>query len=108
MIRAVFYKNSDDRIMGFSIKGHSDYDISGRDIICASVSVLTINTINAIERFTDCVFKCEQGESGLIRFKTLSVEDSGEQLLLRTLVLGIEGICEEYGGKYVSVHYKEV
>ena len=106
--------NSEHDYIGFQVSGHAGYDKIGKDIICASVSVLTINTINAIEQFTKNKFKCGQGKSGLIQFKFLSVSEQNEeqkqigQILLRTLDLGITGISREYGDEYVQVHYKEV
>lgn len=33
------------------VKGHADYDKSGKDIVCASVSTLIISTINLCELF---------------------------------------------------------
>ena len=29
--------------------GHAGFDQSGRDIVCAAISILVINTINSIE-----------------------------------------------------------
>lgn len=33
------------------VKGHAGYDVSGKDIVCASVSTLIILTINLCESF---------------------------------------------------------
>lgn len=33
------------------ISGHSGYDVQGKDIVCAGVSVLSITTVNAMLRF---------------------------------------------------------
>ncbi|MGN0152609.1 MAG: ribosomal-processing cysteine protease Prp [Wujia sp.] len=108
MIQAVFYVDSDGRYVGFRVSGHAGYARYNKDIVCASVSILTINTVNAIEKLTDNRFKCEQGESGLIQFKFLSDSDEAGQILLRTLAMGLDGISREYGEKYLQVHYKEV
>mgnify|MGYP000011354627 FL=1 len=114
MIKAVLYVNSDNNIVGFQVGGHAGYENIGKDIVCAAVSVLTINTVNAIEKFTDCRFKCEQDKSGLIRFKLLpdsefsSEQGKQGQILLHTLELGLINISKEYGDRYVQVHYKEV
>ena len=35
---------------------------SGQDIVCAAVSVLVINTMNSIERFTDDETSCVSDE----------------------------------------------
>ena len=49
MIKADFYLNTDGSYRGFSVSGHAGYAKRGQDIVCASVSSLVINTVNAIE-----------------------------------------------------------
>ena len=39
--------------MGFDLEGHAGYSEAGTDIVCAAVSVLVINTINAVEMYTE-------------------------------------------------------
>ena len=41
-------RKSNGEYVGFSSKGHAGYADEGYDIICAAVSVLTVNTINSI------------------------------------------------------------
>ena len=108
MIKAVFYKDSEDGICGFKISGHAGFAKSGKDIVCSAVSVLTINTINSIESFTDNKYKLDNSKSGLILFKFLSQSDEKGQLLLKSLLLGLEGIESEYGSRYLQINFKEV
>ena len=49
MITAGFFTDSDGRITGFKISGHSGYKEAGSDIVCASVSsavMLSVNTMS--------------------------------------------------------------
>ena len=108
MIKTTFYKNSSDKYVGFSVKGHAGYADYGNDIVCAGVSTLTINTINSIEAFTDNVYKTDIDDKGQIKFKFEKEADEKGQLLIRSLELGLTGIMKDYGKKYVEVHYKEV
>lgn len=108
MINTTFYKTSDDVITGFSVAGHAGYAESGKDIICAAVSCLTINTINSVECFTDNKFKTDINEDGVIKFKFIGQPDSDGSLLVKAFELGILGIVKDYGKKFVNVHYKEV
>ena len=78
MIQAVFYMYSDKTYRGFSVSGHAGYENAGKDIICASVSALVINTVNAVDALTENVCACEQDSSGSIKFKFSS--DSDEQV----------------------------
>lgn len=41
----------DNNIKKINIKGHAGYDDYGKDIVCSSVSSITITTINAILMF---------------------------------------------------------
>ena len=45
------------------MSGHAGYDDIGKDIVCAAVSVLVINTLNSIERFTDDKTSCVSDET---------------------------------------------
>ena len=94
--------------MGFSSKGHAGYAEEGYDIICAAVSVLTVNTINSIEKFTDDAFKAEAAD-GMVRWKFTELPLSKEaKLLMDSLVLGLEDIQENYGKKYIKIVVKSL
>lgn len=89
---------------GLCVKGHAGFDEYGKDIVCAAVSVLVINTINSIETFTEDVFKLNTDEaSGLIEFEVVSAISSQTRLLLDSLLLGLEGIASDYGEDYVRL-----
>ncbi len=104
MITAVIYKykKSEEQIFGFRIAGHAGYDRYGRDIICAAVSALSINTINSIERFTTDRFAVEQAD-GDLKFKLVTNEAPETQLLLKSFILGLESVRETYGDKYIRI-----
>lgn len=46
-------KYIDDFIEGFKISGHANYDDYGKDIVCASVSSITITSINLAVRINE-------------------------------------------------------
>ena len=102
MITAVIYKTSRDDVFGFYITGHAGYDRYGRDIICAAVSALSINTINSIEQLTTDRFETKQSE-GNLKFKLVTNEAPGTQLLLKAFILGLETISETYGDKFIRI-----
>ncbi|MGN0435776.1 MAG: ribosomal-processing cysteine protease Prp [Wujia sp.] len=107
MIKATFYKNGDSYI-GFSVIGHAGYENAGKDIVCAGVSTLTINTVNAIEALTENRIKIDVDDMGSIKLRFIGDSDEQGQLLVKALELGMTGIMNDYGKKYVEVHYKEV
>ncbi|MBE5967784.1 MAG: ribosomal-processing cysteine protease Prp [Lachnospiraceae bacterium] len=104
MIKVSIYKNADNLITGVSLSGHADYSEYGSDVVCAAVSALVINTINSIENFTSDKFRLEQDEKkGFIEFHVVSPISNYASLLLNSLVLGLQGIEEEYTDKYIRI-----
>ena len=101
-------RKSNGEYVGFSSKGHAGYAEEGYDIICAAVSVLTVNTINSIEKFTDDAFNAEAAD-GMVRWKFTELPLSKEaKLLMDSLVLGLEDIQENYGKKYIKIIEKSL
>ena len=101
-------RKSNGEYVGFSRKGHAGYAEEGYDIICAAVSVLTVNTINSIEKFTDDAFKAEAAD-GMVRWKFTELPLSKEaKLLMDSLVLGLEDIQENHGKKYIKIIEKSL
>ena len=47
----VLISAKNNNIKQINIKGHADYDDYGKDIVCSSVSSITITTVNAILMF---------------------------------------------------------
>ncbi len=91
--------------------GHAGYAKSGEDIVCSAVSVLTLNTVNAIEQFTEIPFRVEADEKkgGFLKilFPLEGMADHDTQLLLKTLEMGLSAIETEYN-QYLTLNYKEV
>lgn len=110
MINVTVYRK-DEKICGIEISGHAGYGKKGEDIVCSAVSVLSLNTINAIETFTETPFKTEVDEKNGGYFKVLfpyeGMADHDTQLLLETMVLGLSAIQNEYN-KYLTIILKEV
>lgn len=93
---------------GFEIKGHAGWADLGRDIVCAGISVLAINTQNAIERFCGDRFEQTYDEKkGLIRFVIEGLPGHDAELLLEAARLGFGEIAAEYD-EFVSMRIKEV
>ena len=112
MIKITIYKNQEDEYVGFQCKGHAGYDDKGYDIVCAAVSVLVLNTVNSIERFTYDKFKGEADENktGFIEFMFHSEPSAEATLLLDSMILGLESIQSVYNKDqdYLQLSFKEV
>lgn len=109
MIKAVFYKKKGGSYIEFSVSGHAGYDTHGKDIVCSGVSVLVINTINAIKEYTNDSSNLETKIfEGTIKVKFNNDICSETKLLIDTLILGLDSIYQEYGKKYLKLYFKEV
>ncbi|MGI6094314.1 MAG: ribosomal-processing cysteine protease Prp [Lachnospiraceae bacterium] len=106
MITITVYQ-TEENYTGFLSKGHAEYAEEGSDIICAGVSALTVNTINSIEAFTEDDFSVEQ-DDGYIRFQLKGKASTASYLFMKSLVLGLETIRDNYGNEYIELIFKEV
>ena len=92
-----------------SLDGHAGDAVAGENIVCAAVSVLSINTFNSIEKFTDDAFEIEASEDGGHLVMSFPEELSDKsQLLLDSLILGLDQIQKQYGDEFISLEFKEV
>lgn len=108
MIKVSIYEKNGRRV-GFKCSGHAGSDEKGKDIVCASVSVLVINTINSIEKLTSVEVYCKENEKkGLIEYMLKSEPDNVTDILFGSLVIGLTSICSEVEEKYISIKFEEV
>ncbi len=106
MITVTVFKD-DKGFTGFTTKGHAGYAEEGFDIICAAVSALTITTINAIESFTSDTFHVKQ-KDGYIQCRFDHTLSDSSVLLMKSMILGLQGIEKDYGNEYIRLIFKEV
>ena len=76
------------------IKGHSNHDDAGKDIVCASVSTAIIVTINALVRLEKKTFDYEE-DDGYIRI-FIKKSDKETQVLIDNLVCTLKELAEKY------------
>ena len=110
MIHVTIFQNKYKECVGFQTEGHAEYANPGQDIVCAAVSVLTINTLNAIEKFADDRTSLVSDESkGLIDYRLKGNPTREAKLLLDAMVLGLEEIAEDENYReYMDLTYEEV
>ena len=73
-------KYTNDLINNVVIEGHADYAKLGKDIVCASISSITITTINALLRFDKNCVNYTSGD-GLVKINVLKNNKSTDILL---------------------------
>ena len=90
----------------FSCKGHAMYDDPGKDIVCSAVSMLVINTANAIDKLTDS--RLEGSDKDYISWVFKDTPDDKAVLLMDAMLLGLKEIETKYGNDYLRVIVEEV
>ena len=110
MITVSIYKNEKHEYVGFKTLGHAGYSEPGQDIVCAAVSVLTINTINSIDKFTEeKTSLVSDEESGFIDYKIDGRPGKEAALLLKAMILGLrEMTSDESYEEYIDLTFEEV
>lgn len=99
MIRVDIRRQSDRLISGFTVTGHAEYDVPGKDIVCSGVSAVTIGTVNAVEELLH-VDLIPAVESGYLSVDVPDIKDPIQfqscQLLLESMVVMLQGIELSY------------
>ena len=110
MIHATIYVNEDHAYTGFDFDGHAEYSEEGTDIVCAAASMLVINTLNAIERYTSDETSCVSDEErGMIEFRFKQKPSHDAQLLVKAMLLGLESMEDDNEYEpYIDIIFEEV
>lgn len=101
----IFRKNGE--YLGYDADDHAGYDEYGKDVVCAAVSVLTINTANSVETLTDSEVESSE-EDGHLKCRFPKGLSSDGKILMDSLVLGLQSIEETYGKSFLKVEIEEV
>lgn len=88
-------------------RGHAGFAEQGRDIICAAVSALMVNTVNSIDTFTQDVIHVAS-EDGYLFWEFIVGPGEASRLLMDSLMLGLFQIQESYEKEYLKIIAKEV
>ena len=109
MTKVTIYKNVKNECVGFKALGHAGYAEEGEDIVCAAISILTINTMNAIETFTDADVSLETDEEiGFMEYRIYKPTKE-TSLLLDTMVLGLKTMADDENyAEYIDLLFEEV
>ena len=87
-------------IKNFKITGHANYDVHGKDIVCASVSSIAITSVNLAMKYNSSSVDVKQSE-GLLDINVL-VEQTVINLIFSNLKDMLEELSKDYS-KYVKI-----
>ncbi|CAH1214856.1 ribosomal-processing cysteine protease Prp [Paenibacillus sp. LjRoot153] len=95
------------QILSFVVEGHAEYDVPGKDLVCAAVSAISVGTCNSIESLTG-VIPIHEMEPGLL---DVTIPDSARampetwgqvQLIIESMVVMLQTIEQTYGD-YITI-----
>ena len=88
MIRVKVFSNSDGKISGFTVTGHSDTAARGEDIVCAGVSSLAQTALLGLGEYLHRDLDYSVA-SGKLSMKLRCAPDSLTEAILQTMLLGL-------------------
>ena len=86
---------------GITVDGHAGYAETGKDIICAAVSVLTQGLVHSLEALTDDEISYHIANGHIdINYENLSERGC---LLVDSFFIAVSDIQDAYGNQYVQI-----
>ncbi len=109
MITVKIKKTQNDDMYGFVVTGHAGFGKKGKDIVCAAVSSVAYNAINALQELVGISdFKQNDGYIKCDIPDDLNESDRYKiNIILKTIEIGFKQIASSYP-RHVSVLYEEV
>ena len=110
MTTIVIQKTKDGSYQGFTCMGHAGFAKKQEaDVLCASISTLTICTVNALEALAKEEVSCVTNEeTGFLRCEIKSKLQEKSIFLMDAMVYSLESLSQEYGKKYLQIKIEEV
>ncbi|TCS96491.1 ribosomal-processing cysteine protease Prp [Hazenella coriacea] len=107
MIRIRVERNEQAEIERVLITGHADFDESGKDIVCAAVSGISIGMVNAIEEMFGVQMHADDDGDGKVDCRIpLHLDDPEKlakiRLLLEAMVVSLRNMADEFPS-YVKI-----
>lgn len=83
----------DNKIIYLSIKGHANYEESGKDIVCAAISAISVGAINALENPKSFKIKVEKGN---VEIESIDATSKNDCIVLETMMIQLKTVMESY------------
>ncbi|MCD1258217.1 ribosomal-processing cysteine protease Prp [Paenibacillus athensensis] len=91
-------------ITAFVVEGHAEYDVPGKDLVCAAVSAVTVGACNAVEQLTG-IIPLHEMDKGLLDITLPPLPEEKRkpvQLLLEGMLVMLQTIEQSYG-EYITI-----
>ena len=110
MTTVTIYKTVNQEYRGFTCFGHAGYARRfQKDILCAGISALVINTLNSMEELHHEEMTVVTNEkTGFIKCDFINSLQDASIILMDSMVFGLQNLSKTYGEKYLLVNFEEV
>ena len=110
MTTVTIYKTVNQEYRGFTCFGHAGYSKRfQKDILCAGISALVINTLNSMEELHhEEMTVITNEETGFIKCDFTNSLQDASIILMDSMVFGLQNLSKTYGEKYLLVNFEEV
>lgn len=89
------------------VSGHSDYDVLGRDIVCASVSVAMYMTANLISKVLDSkCFSFKENKKTTSMELIIKQSNDFANIIMENLIYTLKSISSDYAD-YLQIKINE-
>lgn len=106
MIKVIIARNSESQITEFTMTGHADYDVHGKDLVCAGASAVVFGCVNALFALTASEPVVDMADDGgYLSMKLENPDDDKVQLILETMIVSLKTIESEYT-EFIKLEYK--
>lgn len=92
--------SKDGLLNKIEISGHANSNVKGHDLVCAGVSSVAFGTLNALDEMTSESVDLHVGHT--IRIEVLNLFDEKCQLILKTMMIQLATIEQQYS-KYIEI-----
>lgn len=106
MIKVIITQNSQGKVEEFEMSGHADYDVHGKDLVCAGASAVVFGSVNSLFVLTDSEPDVDMADDGgYLRIKLINPDDEKVQLIMDTMIISLRTIESEYSD-FIKLEYK--
>lgn len=100
----VWVRKDGGKTVSYRVEGHAGWALSGKDIVCAAASALTIGAENGLCHVAGAVLE-SRSEEGFLEVRLKPALDNISRIqaeaIIDTMVLALEGISRSYPGRLV-------
>lgn len=110
MITIKVIRNKEKNVVSFSVQGHANADEAGKDIVCASISILSQTIVLALDQVGKIDVTYEMDEGWLLCQIPDNIDDIQRErvnIIIDTMIIGIKGTSEMYPD-YIKLQDEEV